>query len=282
MTAIASHIQDLVELWSRRGDPGADDVRRALEIARSLNGDSSSPTALRSLAFRVLREIHDATGWQEPADEPLPLCTSAAASVRQTNALLMDEVLRAIRSVDCPVLVTGTLGASRSLFGRWDVLPAKGVMLVALGEETGPGNALLDSMYKVRGVRWANPPAGLRDLALSWPTVTLRDRQVRVPSADLLTVCAGRSALRAEDCETLVFCAAAFGVAGDGRWSEIESLAATMDAPGVPTESALRLGLDEWLHLDLGSARRLGVSLKRLFVAPVLRRHGKVPSDRLP
>jgi len=282
VTAIASHIHDLVELWSRRADPSTDDVRRALEVARALNGNSSSPTALRSLAWRVLREIHDAAGWQDPDEEPLPLCTSAAASARQTNTLLMDEVLREIRTVDLPVLVTGTLGASRSLFGRWDVLPANGVMLVTLGDQTGPGETLLESMYKVRGVRWANPPAGLRDLALSWPTVTLRDRQVRVPSADLLTVCAGRSALRAEDCETLVFCAAAFGVAGDGRWSEIENLAAAMDAAGVPTQSALRLGLDEWLHLDLGSARRLGVSLKRLFVAPVLRRHGKVPSDRLP
>lgn len=284
MTPTIPTLTSLIELWADRENPDADAVRRATEIARALNAEPASPTALRALAWRVLTEINRAAGWPDPETEPMPLCSSAAASVRHTNSLLIDSVLREVRAIDGPVLVTGALGASRSLFGSWDALPASGAVVVVpatagstAGDSFNPG-----STFRVRGIRWARARNGMSDWLASWPTVNLRDRTVVVPSPAMLTACAASEPHRPEDLETLVFCAAAFQAAREVSWTAVEEVAAALGQSEAPTDMALHLHLDRWLGIEVTSSRKLSHSLKRLFVAPILRRHGTVESGELP
>ena len=252
----------MVELWARREEPETTDIRRALHTAKVLEEDPSSPTHLRAFAWHLAVDMHKAVGWNLPTDLSLASCRAAAASLSHASSLLVADISEQVHGVSSPVLLLGALGAGRSIFGRWDLVPASGAVLVALDlEENGQPSAT--NLPTNHGIHWASP-GHLREVYQDHASLAaLNGDQVLLPDPALIV---GRSMSRhlgPEDPEALIFCGAARAAANDGAWADVTQIAKALGHRDLPIELAVQLGIDGRLGLEVGRARRSVMALRR-------------------
>ena len=256
------HLRTLVEVWARKDEPGTADLRRALHVAQVLEDDPGGPTHLRAFAWNLVVESHRSVGWDLPADVHLSSCRAAAASLSHGSALLVSEIAAQVSGTSGPVLVLGALAAGRSIFGRWDLVPASGALLVSLETEA---NSLPDAadLPTTHGLRWA-APGELRPIyeRYAFPA-SLDGGQVLVPKAELIAARSPLRPLTATDPETLVFYGAALATVSAGTWDEVLSIARALGHGTDPLKLAAALDLDRRLGLEVGRARRTGLALRR-------------------
>jgi len=252
----------MVEIWDRKDELQTADLRRVLHAANNLEDDPSSPTHLRAFAWHLVVETHRAAGWNLPSDVSLASCRAAAASLSHSASLLINDISEQVHGVAGPVLLLGALGASRSIFGRWDLLPADGAFLIALDDED---EAIATTFSEAHGIHWA-APGRLRSIygANSIP-VALNGDQVLVPLPVLVTARSYSRSLGPEDPEALLFCGAALAVANDDAWADVTRIAKVLGHRDSPIEVAVELGIDDRLGLEVGKARRSMIALRRLF-----------------
>lgn len=257
------HLQTLVEVWARKDEPETADLRRALHIAQVLEDDPAGPTHLRAFAWNLVVETHRSVGWDLPSDAQLSSCRAAAASLSHASSLLISEIAEQVNGAAGPVLLLGALAAGRSVFGRWDLIPANGALLISLEpEETGlPGAADLPTTH---GLHWA-APGSLREVyeEHAFPA-RLDGGQVLVPRPELVAARSPSQTLQPDDPETLVFYGAALAAVSAGNWDEVMSIARALGHGDAPLDLAANLGLDRRLGLDLGRVRRSLMTLRRL------------------
>ncbi len=252
----------MVELWARREEPQTADIRRALHTAKILENDPSSPTHLRAFAWHLAVESHQAVGWDLPSDVSLASCRAAAASLSHSASLLIDEITEQVHGIASPVLLLGAFAAGRSVFGRWDLVPASGTLLVSLDleEEGRPDGA---DLPEIHGVRWV-APGKLRDVYEQHASPAALDGdQVLVPAPELVVARITSRGLGPEDPETLIFCGAALAAADDGAWADVMRIARSLGHRDSPFELAVELGIDGRLGLDVGRGRRSVMALRR-------------------
>ena len=252
----------MVELWARREEPETDDIRRTLHAARVLEEDPSSPTHLRAFAWHLAVEIHESVGWDLPADLNLASCRAAAASLSHSASLLIDQITEQVHGLAIPVLLLGAFAASRSIFGRWDLLPASGSLLVSLDleEEGRPDGA---DLPEIHGIRWV-APGKLREVYENHASpAALNGDQVLVPDAELIVARSTSRGLGPEDPEALIFCGAALAATNDGAWADVTRIAKALGHRDSPIEVAVELGIDHRLGLEVGRGRRLSMALGR-------------------
>ena len=252
----------MVELWARRDEPQTADIRRALHAAEVLENDASSPTHLRAFAWHLAVESHQAVGWDLPADLNLASCRAAAASLSHSASLLIDQITEQVHGLAIPVLLLGAFAASRSIFGRWDLLPASGSLLVSLDleEEGRPDGA---NLPEIHGIRWV-APGRLREVYENHASpAALNGDQVLVPNAELIVARSTSRGLGPEDPEALIFCGAALAATNDGAWADVTRIAKTLGHRDSPIEIAVELGIDGRLGLEVGRGRRLSMALGR-------------------
>jgi hypothetical protein len=257
------HLLTLVEVWGRKEEPGTADLQRALHVARALEDDTSSPTHLKAFAWHLAVESHRAVGWDLPTDVSLASCNAAAVSVAHASSLLSAEIEGQVRGADGPVLVLGALAASRSVFGRWDLLPASGALLVPLAREER-GLPSTSEIPATRGIHWATP--GRLQMVYeehAFP-VSLNAEKVLVPTVELVAARAASRKLQPGDPETLVFCGAALASVGDDRWDDVTRIAKSLGHGSTPRELAMYLGIDQRLDLGVGRTRRSLLALRNL------------------
>ena len=253
----------MVELWTHREEPETADIRRALHAARVLENDPSSPTHLRAFAWHLAVEIHKAVGWDLPTDLSLASCRAAAASISHASSLLVSDISEQVHGVSNPVLLLGALGAGRSIFGRWDLVPASGAVLVALDLE-GKGQLSATNLPAIHGIRWASPDH-MREIYEEHATaVALNGDQVMVPDPELVIARSVSRGIGPEDPEALIFCGAAFAAGSDDDWTEVTHIATALGHRDSPFELAVQLGIDRRLGLEVGRARRSMMALRRL------------------
>jgi hypothetical protein len=257
-------IQALVEIWARRHEPRTTDVQQALFAAETLEKDPSSPTHLRAFASHLVAEVHHSVEWDLPTDLNLPSCHAAAASLSHSASLLIEEIAKQIEGTASPVLVLGALAASRSIFGRWDLVPANGALLISLDPDDAKGRPDGADMSEVHSLRWAAPGRLRRVYEEYARPVDLADVQVLVPQPELIAARATMRHLRAEDPQTLVFYGAALASVGRGRWTDVRQIARTLGRRGMPTEIAFTLGIDQRLGLQISHTRRAVLTVRRL------------------
>jgi hypothetical protein len=253
----------MVEIWARKDEPETADLRRVLHAARVLDEDPTSPTHLRAFAWRLVVETHRAAGWSLPAEVSLATCRAAADSISHACTLLITELTEEIRNVDGPVLLLGGLADSRSVFGRWDLVPAEGAVIVVLdGKFEGPPAS--GHLPPTRGVRWASPDQ-CRELCEE-PAVAanLIGNEVLVPRPEMIAARIADRAPRPEDPAALVFCGAAFAAAARDSWTEVTSIAKRMGRPAAPAEAAATLGMDGYLGVKTGGLQKWVRSLRRV------------------
>jgi hypothetical protein len=254
----------MVELWARREEPETVDIRRVLHAAEVLENDPSSPTHLRAFAWHLAVETHKAVGWDLPADVSLASCRAAAASLSHSASLLIDQITEQVHGLASPVLLLGAFAASRSIFGRWDLLPASGSLLVSLDleEEGRPDWA---DLPEIHGIRWV-APGRLREVYEQHASpVALNGDQVLVPDTELIVARSYSRSLGPEDPEALLFCGAALAAADDDAWAEVTRIAKVLGHRDSPTEVAVELGIHDRLGLEVGRARRFSMALGRFF-----------------
>ena len=263
MRELMGHLQVLIELWSRRHSPATADLTRAVGIAEALDRERTTPLAIKALTYRIVTELHASAGWEMGDALPLASCRSAATSVAQTSHLLLAEVGAHLEGAAGPVLILGVLGAGRRIFGRWDALPTAGCLLVPLFDFDGELPS--GSEFPVhRGVRWSTSTRHHDLLARGAEDAELDGRAVKVPDP---VVTAARACVRAGDpfaVEGIVFAAAAHAACSEGRWGEVVSIASRLGHGRSPVDTAVTLGLDRWLGLEVGPLTRLGVGLRRV------------------
>ena len=255
------HLQTMVEIWAHKDEPETVDLRRVLHAANTLEDNPSSPTHLRAFAWHLVVETHRAAGWDLPSDVSLASCRAAAASISHASSLLINTISEQVHGVAGPVLLLGALGASRSVFGRWDVLPADGAFLIALDDED---EASATTLSEAHGIRWA-APGRLRSIygANSFP-VALNGDQVLVPLPVLVTARGASRALLPEDPEALLFCGAATEATSSDSWPEVMRIAKSLGNGTGPVDLAVQLGIDTRLGLEVGRVRRSMLALHRL------------------
>ncbi|MEE4272265.1 MAG: hypothetical protein V2I67_11350 [Thermoanaerobaculales bacterium] len=259
-----THITTMIELWSRKSAPQSADLQRALHIARRCHEEADTPLWMRSMAWHLVRDCHHAAGWEIPATDKLSQCRSAAASVQHSCSLILEDVAGQIDNVDGPVLVLGLLGATRSLFGSWNAVPANGCVLVALHDDNS--NLPSSTAFNIhRGVIWADRGRYADLLEDCCTPAELSGRQVLVPAPEIIIARTRAKDLTSFDLGSLFFTAAAHRTATAGRWDHAEAAARTMNAATSPTELAIRLGIDQWLDLKIPAGKRLTLAVKRLF-----------------
>jgi hypothetical protein len=251
----------MVEIWARKDELETADLKRVLHAASALEDDPSSPTHLRAFAWHLVVETHRAAGWDLPSDVSLASCRAAAASLSHASSLLINEISEQVHGVEGPVLLLGALGASRSAFGRWDLLPADGAFLIALDDED---EATSTTLSEAHGIHWA-APGRLRSIygANSFP-VALNGDQVLVPLPALVAARGASRALRPEDPEALLFCGAALEAASSDSWPEVMRIAKSLGNGTAPIDLAVQLGIDTRLGLEVGKVRRSMLALHRL------------------
>ena len=253
----------MVELWARRDEPQTADIRRALHAATVLENDPSSPTHLRAFAWHLTVESHEAVRWDLPSDVNLASCRAAAASLSHASSLLIDQITEQVHGIAGPVLLLGAFAASRAVFGRWDLVPAGGTLLVSLDieEEGRPDGA---DLPEIHGVRWV-APGKLREVYEQHASPAALDGdQVLVPDPELIVARITSRGLGPEDPEALIFCGAALAAADDGAWADVMRIAKSLGHRDSPFELAVELGIDARLGLEVGRARRSMIALRRL------------------
>jgi len=265
MVSIAiRHIRSMVEVWARKAEPQTADLQQALHIAKVLENDTSSPTHLRAFVWHLVVDTHESVGWDLPTETNLSSCRAAAASLSHSASLLTNEIAEQIHGIASPVLLLGAIGASRSVFGRWDLLPASGALLVSLDIEEGgrPGGA---DLPEIHGIRWV-APGKLREVYENHASpASLDGVTALVPHPELVAARSAFRPLQPEDPETLLFCGAALASAANGRWAEVNRIARALGHPHAPLEFAVSLGIDRRLSLEVGKTRRSMLVLRRLF-----------------
>ena len=253
----------MVEIWARKDEPETADLQRVLHAAQALENDPSSPVHLRAFAWHLAVETHRAVGWDLPANTSLASGRAAADSLSHSASLLMEEIAEQIHGVASPVLLLGALAGSRSVFGRWDLLPASGALLVSLDpDEKGRPDGAHRS--DVHGVHWA-APGKLRKVYEKHATpTTLNGDQVLVPNPELVAARSTLRPLRPEDPETLLFCGAALAAAPSGRWPNVLRISKFLGHGFAPLEAAVQLGIEDRLGLEVSRAQRSMLALRRL------------------
>ena len=252
----------MVELWARRDEPQTADIRRALHSAKVLEDDPSSPTHLRAFAWHLAVEMHKAVGWDLPTDLSLASCRAAAASLSHASSLLVADISEQVHSLSSPVLLLGALSAGRSIFGRWDLVPASGAVLIALDlEEKGQPSAT--NLPGTHGLHWASP-GGLREMYEEHASpAALNGDQVLVPDPELVVARSTSRGIGSEDPEALIFCGAAVAAANNSAWADVTQIAKALGHGDSPFELAVQLGMDHRLDLEVGRARRFSMALRR-------------------
>lgn len=258
----------MVEIWARKEEPHTADLQTALHAAKVLESGPSSPTHLRAFAWHLVVETHHFVGWDIPADASFASCRAAAASLSHSASLLVDEISEQVRGIASPVLLLGALAASRSIFGRWDLLPANGALLVSLDLEQGASRPDGADLPEVHSLRWV-APGRLRELYEEHASPTaLNGDQVLVPNPELIAARSTFRILRPQDPETLIFCGAAHASVIRGRWNDVKKVARVLGHRGAPTEIAVSLGIDHRLGLQISRQRRAVLALRRLLRRP--------------
>jgi hypothetical protein len=258
----------MVEIWARKDKPQTADLQRALHAAKVLENDPSSPIHLRAFAWRLAVETHRAVEWDIPADVNLASCRAAAASLSHSASLLIHEISKQVRGIESPVLLLGALAASRSVFGRWDMVPANGALLVSLDLEEEQGRADGADLPEVHSLLWA-APGKLREVyEQNASPVALDSVNVLVPHPELVAARGNFQRLRPEDFETLLFCGAALASVAAGRWTQVLRIAKILGHPATPLEIAVSLGIDERLGLEISRPRRLSLAVRRFLRRP--------------
>ena len=253
----------MVEIWARKDEPRTADLQQALHIAEILETDPSSPTHLRAFASHLVVEVHRGAGWDLPAGASLASCHAAAASLSHSASLLTEEISEQIDGVASPVLLLGALAASRSLFGRWDLVPANGALMISLDPDDGRGRPDGTDMSEVHSLRWAAPGRLRRIYETYARPVALDGARVLVPQPELIAARSTMRHLRPQDPQTLVFCGAALDAATRGRWREVSQIAKILGRRGMPTEIAFTLGIDQRLGLQISHTRRAVLTVRR-------------------
>ena len=242
----------MVEIWARKEEPETADLRRVLHAAKVLDEDPSSPTHLRAFAWRLVVETHRAAGWSLPADVSLASCRAAGDSLSHACTLLITTVAEEIQGVDGRVLLLGGLADSRSVFGRWDLVPAEGVVLVALDGESN-GHLASADLPPTRGIRWASPEQCRELVDEPARPATLNGLEVLVPRPEMVAArIAGRTP-DPEDAAALVFCGAAFAAED---WDDAIRIAKTLRRSSDLSATAVALGLEKYLGMESGGVRR--------------------------
>ena len=257
------HIQTMVEIWARKDEPETADLQQALHTAKVLENDPSSPTHLRAFAWHLAVESHEAVGWDLPSDVSLASCRAAAASLSHASSLLINQITELVHGIASPVLLLGAFAASRSVFGRWDMVPAGGTLLVSLDleEEGRPDGA---DLPEIHGIRWV-APGRLRDVYEEHASPAALDGdQVLVPDPELIVARSTSRGLGPEDPEALIFCGAALAAANEDSWADVMRTAKSLGHGSVPFELAVELGIDGRLGLEVGRAQRSLIALRRL------------------
>ena len=258
----------MVEIWARKDEPQTADLQRALHAAKVLEADPSSPTHLRAFAWHVVTETHYAVGWELPADVSFASCRAAAASLSHSASLLIDDIAEQVHDIASPVLLLGALAASRSVFGRWDIVPANGALLISLDLEEEQGRPDGANLPEVHSLRWA-APGKLRGIYEQHASpAALNGAKVLVPHPELVAARTTFRHLRPDDPETLLFCGAALASAAAGHWKHVIRIARTLGHTTVPLEIAISLGIEDRLDLEISRTRRLSLAVRRFLRRP--------------
>jgi hypothetical protein len=259
---LTTDLATVLDVWHRRQEPESNDLVRAVRLAERFESDPESPQVLLALAYRLVSDVHEAAGWALSPQLKLSRGASAAASVRHSCTLLREKVASELRRVDGAVLLWGALGASQSLLGCWDALPAQGEVLVRL-DQPDP-NPFPGDPFGARGVRWAGTGELGEVLRQHARSTHLGDRQVLVPAPALYVALGNGVHPGGAEVAALVFCAAAKAVSEAGSWDAALGLAHSAGRGRAPVETAMLLGITDWLGLSVGPITRLSVAFSRL------------------
>jgi hypothetical protein len=261
------HIQTMVEIWARKDEPETADLQQALHTAKALENDTSSPTHLRAFAWHLVTETHHSVGWDLPTDVNLASCRAAAASLSHSASLLTDEIAEQVHGLPSPVLLLGAFAASRSIFGRWDLLPASGALLVSLDlEEEGRSDGT--DLPEIHGIRWAAPGKLRQVYEKHASPASLDGASALVPHPELVAARSKFRPLRPEEPEALLFCGAAHASVANGSWAQVNRLAKALGHPAAPLEFAVSLGINDRLGLEISRPRRMSLAVRRFFNRP--------------
>lgn len=263
-------VHSLIELWGRRDEPDGPDVPQSLHVARELEADADAPSYLRGFAWHLVTDIHRAAGWPIPDTENLALCHGAASSIEHASALLLSDIASAIGDADAPVLVLGALAAGRSLFDRWDLLAARGALLIPL-VQVEEESTLVDVLANQQGIHWGRPGSLIETLRLNSREVDLGGRKVRVPTAAMIAARAAEIPGPPADISSFLFCAAAYHAANHGTWHVAQIVAQRLGRDAALRTSAIRSGLDDWLGIQVPPAAKITVRIRELLTAPFRR-----------
>ncbi len=258
----------MVEIWARKDEPQTADLQRALHAAEVFENDPSSPIHLRAFAWHLAVETHRAVEWDLPTNLNLASCRAAAASLSHSASLLIDEIAEQVHDIASPVLLLGALAAGRSVFGRWDMMPANGALLVSLDLEEEDGRPDGADLPEVHSLRWA-APGKLREVYEKYASpVALNGAKVLVPRPELVAARSTILHVHPEAPVTMLFCGAALASAAAGRWGHVIRIAKILGHPTTPLEIALSLGIEQHLGLEVGRTRRLSLAMRRFLRRP--------------
>lgn len=259
-------IQALVELWHRRHEPAGPDLPRTLSMARLLEADPTIPSFLKSFVWYLVNDVHDAAGWSIPPNEAFPQCHAASVSVAHGCELMLQDLAAELRGAEAPVMALGVLAAGRSLFGRWDMLPARGALLLPLDDDLDEITQV-DSLVSQNGVRWGHAGSLRKPLIANSKGATLNGLPVHVPTPELITARAATRPAGPDDLETFLFCAAAYATVQRGNWDHTVTLAEQIRHNGAPLSAALRLDLANWLGIDVPPLSRIRIKVRNILGA---------------
>ncbi len=264
-----THLSKLVELWTRRAEPESRTPRRALRLAERLAGDPEAIPAELALAWTIVTDVYTTLDWEVPVSPELARCRSAAVSVAQSAGMVVDEVLRNLEDVEGNVLVLGELGFALAVFGRPDVFPARGAILVPLDAgDDGPVSA--SGIPASKGVRWAHGGRLREVFAETAVPGVLGGREVLLPDAGLAAALTASAAATGDRLSGILFCFAAHLTTTAGHWEAAGATARNLGTVDRIAAAAWRWGLQPDPSLGNPLLLRLRTMAQKL--APVGRR----------
>jgi hypothetical protein len=257
-------LQSLIEMWGRRSEPEDSDLPRAIDLTKSIETDEAVPPFIKGFAFRTTKALHEAAGKELPENKHFVNCEMAAESVAKNTAGLLGDIACEVVTSDNLVLVLGMTSVSKSLFGEWDLLPADGAQLISL---VPPEQEVthVEAIPAHRGVHWGSAGSKLEMLDRHSTTVQVNGITIRIPNTELIAARTTSPQNIFTDLDTFVFCAAAWNASRTGTWKYARRIARKLGHEDSPRNAVIKLGLAEWLGIEVPPLTKVRIKVKTLF-----------------
>jgi hypothetical protein len=239
---VGSQVKRLAELWELSELAGESELDELRMLTAVLCARAEASAGVLSAAWRLTNDIERRLGRPSKPSPGLARARGAALSARHASNLLLAELREALAAARCPVALLSEISSCRRLFGRCDVVPPHGALIVPLA---GDGDGAAKARTPLRnGIRWGRPGGLAPFLAEQAEEVDVEGCRFILAPVEVLPALLATDAAEGGETAGLLLTLAVARCQREGRWARAHEVAVEVDAQGDLRRAMARWRVD--------------------------------------